>query len=153
MSGPSADDGVRGARAGGLLVLGAAVVTLLLRLGDGYLIRDEVLYAAIAKTAVLRNGWLDLARKKPIPHESHFAVAGYFFYFGHYYAGLCIHQLPEKERPFYQDHLASLLLRLQTEDGSWWDYPLYNYHQQYGTAFALMTLKACRRAGPATGEK
>src|SRR5262245_31572449 len=33
-----------------------------------------------------RNGWLDMGRKRPIPHESHFAVAGYFFYFGHYYA-------------------------------------------------------------------
>jgi len=92
-----------------------------------------------------RNGWLDMGRKKPIPHESFFAVAGYFFYFGHYYAGLCIEQLPLQERPFYQDHLATVLLRLQSKDGSWWDYPLYNYHQQYGTAFALMTLKSCRR--------
>ena len=41
-----------------------------------------------------RNGWLDMGRKRPIPHESHFAVAGYFFYFGHYYAALCIEQLP-----------------------------------------------------------
>jgi hypothetical protein len=92
-----------------------------------------------------RNGWLDMGRKKPIPHESHFAVAGYFFYFGHYYAGLSIAQLPAEKRPFYQDHLATLLLRLQSADGSWWDYPLYNYHQQYGTAFALMTMNCCRR--------
>jgi hypothetical protein len=92
-----------------------------------------------------RNGWLDLGRKKPIPHESFFAVAGYFFYFGHYYAGLCIGQLPADRRPFYQDHLATLLIRLQSKDGSWWDFPLYNYHQQYGTAFALMTLKSCQR--------
>jgi hypothetical protein len=95
---------------------------------------------------VVRNGWLDMARKRPIPHESWFYVAGYFFYFGHYYAGLVIHELPAAERPFYQDHLAALILRLQGEDGSWWDYPFYNYHRQYGTAFALMTLKACKRA-------
>ena len=37
------------------------------------------------------------------------------------------------------------LLGLQEKDGSWWDYPLYNYHQQYGTAFALMSLKRCVR--------
>jgi hypothetical protein len=93
-----------------------------------------------------RNGWLDMGRKRPIPHESFFQVAGYFFYFGHYYAGLCIGQLPAEDRPFYQDHLATLLVRLQSKDGSWWDFPLYSYHQQYGTAFALMALRCCHRA-------
>jgi hypothetical protein len=94
---------------------------------------------------ISRNGWLDMARKRPVPHESHFQVAGYFYYFGHYYATLCIEQLDPKDRPFYQDHLARILLKVQERDGSWWDYPLYNYHQQYGTAFALMSLKRCRK--------
>lgn len=94
---------------------------------------------------ITRNGWLDIGRKRPIPHESHFQVAGYFYYYGHYYATLCIGLLPQAERPFYQDHLAAILLGHQEEDGSWWDYPLYNYHQQYGTAFALMSLQKCRR--------
>jgi len=93
-----------------------------------------------------RNLWLDMGRKRPIPHESWFAVAGYFFYYGHYYAALCIEQLPAPQRPFYQDQLAQVLLRLQEKDGSWWDYPLYDYHQQYGTAFALMSLIRCRHA-------
>jgi len=92
---------------------------------------------------IARNLWLDLARKTTIPHESHAMVAGYFFYFGHYYGGLCIAELPPAERPFYQDHLAHLLMRLQEPDGSWWDFRLWNYHQQYGTAFALLTLKQC----------
>ncbi len=92
-----------------------------------------------------RNLWLDMGRKRPIPHESHFAVAGYFFYYGHYYAALCLEQLPAEGRPFYQDHLAGVLLPIQEKDGDWWDYPLYNYHQQYGTAFALMSLKRCLR--------
>ncbi len=98
---------------------------------------------------IARNLWLDIARKRPIPHESHFQVAGYFYYFGHYYAARCIDELRPGERPFYQDHLAHLLLPLQEKDGSWWDYPLYNYHQQYGTAFALMSLKRCQRGGEA----
>lgn len=93
-----------------------------------------------------RNLWLDMGRKRPIPHESHFQVAGYFYFFGHYYAAGCIEQLPPAERPFYQDQLAHVLLPLQEKDGSWWDFPLYNYHQQYGTAFALMTLKHCEHA-------
>jgi hypothetical protein len=90
-----------------------------------------------------RNLWLDMGRKRPIPHESWFQVAGYFFYFGHYYAGLCIEQLPAADRGPYRDQLAAVLLRLQEKDGSWWDFPLYNYHQQYGTAFALMALGHC----------
>jgi hypothetical protein len=117
-----------------------------LRLWDDKKVTDKIMKAWLDRLFA-RNGWLDMGRKKPIPHESYFAVAGYFFYFGHYYAGLCIGQLPPEDRPFYQDHMAALLLRLQSKDGSWWDYPLYNYHQQYGTAFALMTLKCCRRQG------
>lgn len=92
-----------------------------------------------------RNGWLDMGRKRPIPHESWCQVAGYFFYYGHYYAALCIELLPESERAPYQDHLAQVLIHLQERDGSWWDFPLYDYHQQYGTAFSLMSLHRCRR--------
>jgi hypothetical protein len=101
---------------------------------------------------VVRNGWLDMGRKRPIPHESHFMVAGYFYYYGHYYATLCVEQLPTSQRPFYQDHLARILLGHQERDGSWWDYPLYNYHQQYGTAFALMSLEHCRKPSSASSE-
>ena len=39
--------------------------------------------------------------------------------------------------------LATLMLDRQEKDGSWWDYPLYDYHQPYGTAFALMSLHRC----------
>ncbi len=92
-----------------------------------------------------RNGWLDLGRKRPVPHESHFAVAGYFYYYGHYYAALSIAELPEPQRPYFQDHLAHILLPLQEKDGSWWDYPFYNYHQQYGTAMAVSSLVRCQR--------
>jgi hypothetical protein len=93
-----------------------------------------------------RNGWLDMGRKRPIPHESWFYVAGYFFYFGHYYAARCIELLPEADRPPYQDQLAHVLLALQEKDGSWWDFPMFDYHRQYGTAFALMSLGRCRHA-------
>ncbi len=91
-----------------------------------------------------RNMWLDLGRKRPIPHESYFSVAGYFYYYGHYYAALCIEQLPAEQRKPQQDQMAFRLVHLQEKDGSWWDFPLYNYHQQYGTAFALMSLVRCR---------
>ncbi|HZY91044.1 MAG TPA: hypothetical protein VFE78_39845 [Gemmataceae bacterium] len=117
---------------------------LALRLWGDKRITDAVLKEWLDRL-IVRNGWLSMGRKRPIPHESHFQVAGYFYYYGHYYAALCIEQLPSAERPFYQDHLANLLLPLQEQDGSWWDFPFYNYHQPYGTAFALMTLKRCEK--------
>lgn len=91
----------------------------------------------------VRNGWLDIGRKRPIPHEAWMQVAGYFYYFGHYYAALGLEMLPEPEQPPYQAMLARLMLDRQEKNGSWWDYPLYDYHQPYGTAFALMTLTRC----------
>ena len=75
---------------------------------------------------------------------SWFAVAGFFFYYGHLYASLCIEQLPANERGEYQQKLAKILIPLQEKDGSWWDFPFYNYHQQYGTAMALISLKHCQ---------
>ena len=63
-----------------------------------------------------RNLWLDIGRKRPIPHESWFQVAGYFFYYGHYYAA-AVHRAACR-RPnarTIQDHLAHVLLRLAGE--------------------------------------
>ncbi len=106
---------------------------------------DEKVTDAVLKTWLdrlfARNGWLGIGRKRPVPHESHFQVAGYFYYFGHYYAGLCIENLPADQQEEFRAHMATLMMSLQEKDGSWWDFPLYNYHQQYGTALALMTLQ------------
>ncbi len=116
---------------------------LALLLWDDPAITDEVLEAWLNRLFA-RNLWLDIGRKRPIPHESHFLVAGYFFYYGHFYAADCIHQLPPEQRPPHQAQLARILLKLQERDGSWWDYPFYDYHQQYGTAMAVMSLLRCR---------
>ena len=48
-----------------------------------------------------------------------------------------------RQQPFYQGQLAHVLLPLQESDGSWWDYILYDYHQQYGTAMAISSLVRC----------
>jgi len=117
--------------------------SLALRLWGDREITDELLETWLDRL-IARNGWLSMGRKKPIPHESFFAVAGYFFYFGHYYAGLCIGQLPAEKQDFYKHHLARVILDLQEADGSWFDYPLYDFHKAYGTAFAVMTLNSCR---------
>jgi len=116
---------------------------LAMRLWGDKTVTDEVIRAWLDRFFA-RDGWLDLGRKRPIPHESFFAIAGYFFYYGHYYTSLCIELLPQKERAAYYDHLAAILVALQEKDGSWWDYPFYDYHQQYGTAFSLLSLQKCR---------
>ncbi len=115
-----------------------------LRMWGDKTITDNVIKNWLFRLYV-RNGWLDIGRKRPIPHESWMQVAGYFYYYGHYYAALCLEQLPESQRGPYQPLLAKLMLDRQEKDGSWWDYPLYDYHQPYGTAFALMTLDRCQR--------
>jgi hypothetical protein len=116
---------------------------LALRLWGDQTVTDSVLTHWLDRL-VARNEWLSFGRKRPIPHESYFQVAGYFYYFGHYYAVLCAEQLEPTLARHYKDQLAAILLPLQEKDGSWWDYPLYDYHQPYGTSFALMTLARCR---------
>ncbi len=128
------------------------VCNLALRLYGDQLVTDQVLETWLDRL-VVRNGWLSMSRKRNYPaqspHYGDFGVAGYFYYYGHYYAALCIEELPLAKRQFYQDHLANILLPLQERDGSWWDYILYDYHQQYGTAMAVSTLVRCLHEEPA----
>jgi hypothetical protein len=114
-----------------------------LRLWGDDTITNDVLKTWLYRLYV-RNGWLDIGRKRPIPHESWMQVAGYFYFFGHYYGAICLEQLPAEDKPPFQAMLAKLMLDRQEKNGCWWDYPLYDYHRPYGTAFALMTLHRCR---------
>ena len=116
---------------------------LALRLWGNEQITDAVLEDWLDRL-IVRNGWLELGRKRPIPHESFFQVAGYFYYFGHYYAARVVDMLPPDVADGYRGNLARIIIDVQDADGSWWDYPLYDYHQPYGTGFALMTLHRCR---------
>ena len=92
----------------------------------------------------LREGLFDIGRKRPIPHETHFSISGYFYYYGFYYATECLQMLPDDRQKNYIPHLARHILSKQEKDGSWWDYPLYDYHQPYGTGYALTTLSRLR---------
>jgi hypothetical protein len=88
--------------------------------------------------------FLRIARKYPIPHETWYQNSGYFCFYGYYYASRLMETLPAEKRPLYAKQIASHLLPLQEEDGSWWDYQLYGYHKAYGTGYVLMTLARCR---------
>jgi hypothetical protein len=127
------------------------VCNLALRVYGDKLVTDEVLETWLDRL-IVRNGWLGMSRKRNYPaespHHADFGVAGYFYYYGHYYAAMCIDELPAANRPVYQDHLAKILMPLQEKDGSWWDYILYDYHQQYGTAMAVSSLVRCLHDDP-----
>lgn len=113
-----------------------------------YLWGDEHTTLPIMRTwldrLVARQGWLSMARKTQDPHSSYWANSGYFFFYGFYYASICMDLIEPEYRPYYQEHIADIILPLQEPSGCWWDFPLYQYHQAYGTAFAVMTLNRCR---------
>jgi hypothetical protein len=88
--------------------------------------------------------WLDHGRKKPRPHESTFKISGYFYFYGVYYFTESAKHLPAEKQRELAKKLARIILTRQEKDGSWWDYPLYDYHQPYGTGYCLMALKWCR---------
>jgi hypothetical protein len=109
------------------------------------LVTDQVL-TEWADRFLAREGFLSIGRKRPVPHETHFKISGYFYYYGIYYFTESVKLLPKETHAAYAKKLAAVLLERQEKDGSWWDYPLYDYHQPYGTGYALMALAWCRQA-------
>lgn len=106
-------------------------------------VTDEVLNTW-ADRFIEREGFLSIGRKRPVPHETHFQISGYFYYYGVYYFTESVEFLPPAAQKVHAAKLAKLILFRQEKDGSWWDYPLYDYHQPYGTGYALMALSWCR---------
>lgn len=86
--------------------------------------------------------FLDAARLMPVPHESWYANAGYFYYFGHYHAALEINQLPEAEREAWHAQLRRELVKTQWGDGASQDFPGSFYNVTYATSFSILALAA-----------
>ncbi|MCW1921945.1 hypothetical protein OKA05_05235 [Luteolibacter arcticus] len=97
-----------------------------------------------ANRFIEREGFLSIGRKRPVPHETHFQISGYFYYYGIFYFTESVEFLPPAQQPAHAAKLAKVILHRQEKDGSWWDYPLYDYHQPYGTGYSLMALSWCR---------
>lgn len=91
------------------------------------------------------HAFLDMGRKRPVPHESWYQTAGYYYYFDHYYASRLFDMLDESDRAHYTPMLVAGVLPHQEPDGSWWDFPMWDFHKPYGTAFAVMTLINCEK--------
>jgi hypothetical protein len=109
-------------------------------------ITDDVL-AECTERFLRMEPWLALGRKRPVPHESKYKIAGYFYYYGIFYFSESARLLPAARQTPLARRLAAIIVNRQEPDGSWWDYPLYEYHQPYGTGYALMALTWCRNAG------
>ena len=92
---------------------------------------------------IKRNMWLDMARKRPVPHESWNQIASYFYYYGMYHAADNLVHCSDK-RQEYSEKLAQIIIDRQEKGGSWFDFPLYDYGHCYGTAYAILALSACR---------
>ena len=107
------------------------------------IVTDEVI-TTWSDRFVTREGFLSIGRKRPVPHETHFQISGYFYFYGVYYFTESADFLPAAEQPEHARALANIILFRQEKDGSWWDYPLYDYHQAYGTGYCLMALAWCR---------
>jgi hypothetical protein len=86
--------------------------------------------------------------RRPIPHESHYQISGYFYLYGHYYAALLLRRLPAADRERFAPALERAVMVCRQPDGSFWDYPLYSYHSAYGTAFAALALAELGPAPP-----
>ena len=86
--------------------------------------------------------FLDAARLRPIPHEAYYANAGYFYFFGHYYAALAIELLPEAEREALHARLRPHLVKTLRPDGSTTDFLDAKYDVLASTAFLALALDA-----------
>jgi hypothetical protein len=96
---------------------------------------------ALENLAVKYVGFQQIAVRRPIPHEAWYNISGYFYLYGFYYASVVMaEKLPEAEQQKIFPALARGVLYCRQPDGSFWDYPLYDYHNAYGTSFALLAL-------------
>jgi hypothetical protein len=91
------------------------------------------------------HAFLDMGRKRPIPHQSWYQTSGYYYYFDHYYASRLFEMLDDADRKTYGPKLVAAVLPHQEPDGSWWDYAMWDFHKPYGTSFAIMTLLRCEK--------
>ena len=94
--------------------------------------------------------FLQIARKYPRPHESWFQNSGYFCFYGYYYATDLFDRVRPEVKTKHQASIASHLVPLQEEDGSFWDYQLFGYHKAYGTGYVLVALGRCLSEAPST---
>lgn len=132
---------------------------------QGAMGRTSACLLALAETSATRDeaaGWtaeipLNLRRfrdnyqfliaayARPVPHEAYYANAGYFVAFGLCYAAQAAERLGGEDAHRFAAWQAAEIAALQSDVGSWMDFPLYGYGQYYSTAYAILALQADAR--------
>lgn len=74
-------------------------------------------------------------------HAGPYAIAPYYFFFGHTYAAWAIERLPAAEREAYRQRLRRRLWETREEDGGWND-RIFPRTQGYSTAMVVLALQA-----------
>jgi hypothetical protein len=98
-------------------------------------------YRAALEDLLVKHAALQRAGvREPIPHRSFYAISGYFYLYGHAYAAYVLERLEKADQERFGPLLAEAVLYCREPDGSFWDYPLYGYHDAYGTAYAIIAL-------------
>jgi Squalene-hopene cyclase C-terminal domain len=118
------------------------------RAGYGTLIQSEAQLAAGLEPFFRDHRFLDAARGRPHPHEAYYYNSGYFYFFGHYYAGWVIEMLPPEDRVRWAPELWRHVLKTQARDGSSLDYFMNSFGRPYGTAYAVSALARSLRLTP-----
>jgi hypothetical protein len=107
-----------------------------------------------AVDALLRHHhFMDIGRKRPVPHQAWYYTSGYYYYYGLAHAARALDTLGEGPSSPRRLALARIILERQQKDGSWWDYPLYDYGKAYGTAYALAALRGAWEEKPKSRER
>jgi len=92
--------------------------------------------------------YLDIARGRPYPHEAYHYNSGYFYFFGHYYAGLVVERLGGRAKDRYLPALVKEIGKTQSPDGSMIDYFMNDYGRPYGVAYGIGALIRATASAP-----
>jgi len=101
---------------------------------------EDTYIESLRDLLIRHHGFQRAAVRRPIPHEAHYSISGYFYLYGHAYAAYVLERMPAEEQARLWPAMVEALMVCHQPDGSFWDYPLYSYHKPYGTGFALMVL-------------
>ena len=91
------------------------------------------------------NCFMEAGRARYYPHEAFFAVAPYYYYYVHYYAAESISVVEKQQRKQYATKLLEKVVPAQSDDGSYWDTPMFGLTKTYATGFAILIMERCRK--------
>jgi hypothetical protein len=92
--------------------------------------------------------FLDVALRKPIPHEAYYFNSAYFYLWAHYYGALLLETLPPQEQRAFWPMIQREVMKTQEKDGGFWDFYMSGHTKPYGTSFAVMALQRSLKQTP-----